>query len=340
MTPGSDYLPPRRLSELTAEGRAEYEHDLKIYSLKESAYREAKKQEQKLVEFVLRTVSPTYQKTCCVTGDRLDKWYKELRRSGAVYNERLRPEARDKYHQAVHTIPKLNKLNDWITQWETAIAEAISKRVPDALDTQCWAEDLNRAMYHVLPSWASTFRQHRRPQILNNTLNYREVAADIRYEAKIANPSAKSSGVKKGAFLATYNDNPKNSDPPADPEPDTNCIEVHGDASDIPVRETRSTRARARGQRRRGGGGRDVSSKRKRAEPTTNPDPDGPTCRGCLGFHNWKDCWYLFPDQKAEGWEPSLGMQRLIDDRLKKDAGLAEEVKRFSKGKDRATKDE
>lgn len=158
MTPGSDYLPPRRLSELTAEGRAEYEHDLKIYSLKESVYREAKKQEQKLVEFVLRTVSPTYQKTCCVTGDRLDKWYKELRRSGAVYNERLRPEARDKYHQAVHTIPKLNKLNDWITQWETAIAEAISKRVPDALDTQCWAEDLNRAMYHVLPSWASTFR--------------------------------------------------------------------------------------------------------------------------------------------------------------------------------------
>ncbi|KAL5611130.1 hypothetical protein FOBRF1_007247 [Fusarium oxysporum] len=191
MTPGSDYVPPRRIGELTSEGRAEYEHDIRIYSLKETAYRETKKQEQKLVEFVLKTVSATYQKTSCVTGDRLDKWYQELRRSGVVYNERLRPEARDKYHKAVHTAPKINKLNEWVTEWETTMAEAISKKVPDALDAQCWAEDLNRAMYYVLPSWASTFRQHRRPQILNNSLNYREVAADIRYEAKMANASGR-----------------------------------------------------------------------------------------------------------------------------------------------------
>uniref|UniRef100_A0A0D2XT93 Uncharacterized protein n=1 Tax=Fusarium oxysporum (strain Fo5176) TaxID=660025 RepID=A0A0D2XT93_FUSOF len=148
MTPGSDYVPPRRIRELTSEGRAEYEHDIRIYSLKETAYRETKKQEQKLVEFVLKTVSATYQKTSCVTGDRLDKWYQELRRSGVVYNERLRPEARDKYHKAVHTAPKINKLNEWVTEWETTMAEAISKKVPDALDAQCWAEDLNRAMYH------------------------------------------------------------------------------------------------------------------------------------------------------------------------------------------------
>ncbi|SCO80640.1 uncharacterized protein FRV6_04853 [Fusarium oxysporum] len=75
ITPGLDYVPPRRIGELTSEGRAEYEHDIRIYSLKETAYRETKKQEQKLVEFVLKTVSATYQKTSCVTGDRLDKWY-------------------------------------------------------------------------------------------------------------------------------------------------------------------------------------------------------------------------------------------------------------------------
>jgi hypothetical protein len=33
-------------------------------------------------------------------------------------------------------------------------------------------------------------------------------------------------------------------------------------------------------------------------------------------------------------------MQRLINDRLRNDAGLAEEVKRLSKGKNRATRDE
>nr|CEG03804.1 unnamed protein product [Fusarium acuminatum CS5907] len=231
MTPGSDYVPPRRIGELTPEGRAEYEHDLRIYSLKETAYRETKKQEQKLVEFVLKTVSATYQKTSCVTGDRLDKWYQELRRSGVVYNERLRPEARDKYHKAVQTTPKINKLDDWVTQWETTMAEAISKKVPDALDAQCWAEDLNRAMYHVLPSWASTFRQHRRPQILNNTLNYREVAADIRYEAKMANPSGRPSGIKRGAFTATYSTTSRN-DRPAITDHDDDTIEVQGDASD------------------------------------------------------------------------------------------------------------
>ncbi|KAL9567430.1 hypothetical protein ACKAV7_008380 [Fusarium commune] len=333
MTPGSDYVPPRRIGELTSEGRAEYEHDIRIYSLKETAYRETKKQEQKLVEFVLKTVSATYQKTSCVTGDRLDKWYQELRRSGVVYNERLRPEARDKYHKAVHTAPKINKLNEWVTEWETTMAEAISKKVPDALDAQCWAEDLNRAMYHVLPSWASTFRQHRRPQILNNSLNYREVAADIRYEAKMANASGRPSGIKRGAFAATYGAASRN-DRPAITDRDNDTIEVQGDASDWATDETsyahRDTRGQGRGRRARGGG-RGVSTKRKRAETTVNPNPDGPTCRGCLGFHNWKGCWYLFPAQKAEGWEPNQAIQRLINDRLKNDTSLVEEVKRLSK---------
>ncbi|PCD21183.1 hypothetical protein AU210_015544 [Fusarium oxysporum f. sp. radicis-cucumerinum] len=272
MTPGSDYVPPRRIGELTSEGRAEYEHDIRIYSLKETAYRETKKQEQKLVEFVLKTVSATYQKTSCVTGDRLDKWYQELRRSGVVYNERLRPEARDKYHKAVHTAPKINKLNEWVTEWETTMAEAISKKVPDALDAQCWAEDLNRAMYHVLPSWASTFRQHRRPQILNNSLNYREVAADIRYEAKMANASGRPSGIKRGAFAATYGAASRN-DRPAITDRDNDTIEVQGDASDWATDETsyahRDTRGQGRGRRARGGG-RGVSTKRKRAETTVS----------------------------------------------------------------------
>ncbi|KAK2666237.1 hypothetical protein RAB80_018337, partial [Fusarium oxysporum f. sp. vasinfectum] len=257
MTPGSDYVPPRRIGELTSEGRAEYEHDIRIYSLKETSYRETKKQEQKLVEFVLKTVSSTYQKTSCVTGDRLDKWYQELRRSGVVYNERLRPEARDKYHKAVHTVPKINKLNEWVTEWETTMAEAISKKVPDALDAQCWAEDLNRAMYHVLASWASTFRPHRRPQILNNSLNYREVAADIRYEAKMANASGRPSGIKRGAFAATYGAASRN-DRPAITDRDNDTIEVQGDASDWATDETpyahRDTRGQGRGRRARGGG--------------------------------------------------------------------------------------
>ncbi|TXB96780.1 hypothetical protein FocTR4_00012038 [Fusarium oxysporum f. sp. cubense] len=239
MTPGSDYIPPRRIRELTSEERAEYEHDIRIYSLKETAYRETKKQEQKLVEFVLKTVSAMYQKTSCVTGDRLDKWYQELRRSGVVYNERLRPEARDKYHKAV-------------TEWETTMAEAISKKVPDALDVQCWAEDLNRAIYHVLPSWASTFRQHRRPQILNNSLNYREVAADIRYKAKMANASGRPSGIKRGAFAATYGAAFRN-DRPATTDRDNDTIEVQGDALDWAMDETsyayRDTRGQSRGRR-------------------------------------------------------------------------------------------
>ncbi|EXK77453.1 hypothetical protein FOQG_17840 [Fusarium oxysporum f. sp. raphani 54005] len=133
MTPGSDYVPPRRIGESTSEARAEYERDVRIYSLKETAYIETKKKEQKLVEFVLKTVLATYQKTSCVTGDRFDKWYQGLRRSGVVYNGRLRPEARDKYQKAIHTAPEINKLNDWVTEWETTMAEAISKKVPGAL---------------------------------------------------------------------------------------------------------------------------------------------------------------------------------------------------------------
>ncbi|KAL9563919.1 hypothetical protein ACKAV7_011954 [Fusarium commune] len=159
MTPGSDYVPPRRIGELTSEGRAEYEHDIRIYSLKETAYRETKKQEQKLVEFVLKTVSATYQKTSCVTGDRLDKWYQELRRSGVVYNERLRPEARDKYHKAVHTAPKINKLNEWVTEWETTMAEAITGHLlsdnTDALKSSIIPLTIERSLptFDTKPKW-------------------------------------------------------------------------------------------------------------------------------------------------------------------------------------------
>ncbi|KAJ4177926.1 hypothetical protein NW767_014981 [Fusarium falciforme] len=105
----------------------------------------------------------------------------------------------------------------------------------------------------------------------------------------MANPSGRPSGIKRGAFTATYGHTWKNDNPAANADPDADTIEVLGDAStwktNAAAQGTRDTRGRGRGHR----GGRErrgTSSKRKRAETVTNQEPDGPTCRGCLGFHD------------------------------------------------------
>ncbi|EEU38551.1 uncharacterized protein NECHADRAFT_88483 [Fusarium vanettenii 77-13-4] len=191
---------------------------------------ETKKLEQKLEDFAPKTVSPTYHKTCCTTGDWLNKWYQELRRSGMVYNKRIRLEARDEDH-----------------------------KLPSKFDAR--------------PRWLT--------------------------------PAGRPSGIKKGTYTATYGHTCVGYDHTADAEREADTIKVLGDASTWKANATAQGTREMHGRGQRGRGGRSTSSRRKRAETMTNSDLDSPICRGCLSIHDWTDCWYLFPGQRAQGWESS-----------------------------------
>jgi hypothetical protein len=70
-------------------------------------------------------------------------------------------------------------------------------------------------------------------------------------------------------------------------------------------------------------------------DTTDDPKFTG-SCKACLGAHSLKNCFYVFETLAPEGWKPNLSPQRLVKDRINAVNSLAEEIKRFRKGKDSA----
>ena len=81
--------------------------------------------------------------------------------------------------------------------------------------------------------------------------------------------------------------------------------------------------------------------KRKRAEtgPTGPAIEGGGSCGGCLGLYSLPNCFYIFEDKAPAGWKPRASTQRLVEDRIKQNTALAEQIKRLRKGKDTGADD-
>jgi hypothetical protein len=70
-----------------------------------------------------------------------------------------------------------------------------------------------------------------------------------------------------------------------------------------------------------------VSQKRK----NTSDSVSGKVCRACEGFHSTQHCYYLFRKKAPETWIPRPHLQKLVEQNLKDDSTLEEEVKRWTK---------
>jgi hypothetical protein len=74
-----------------------------------------------------------------------------------------------------------------------------------------------------------------------------------------------------------------------------------------------------------------ASQKRKHA----SDEMSRKVCRGCEGFHPTQRCFYLFLKKTTENWIPKPDIQNIVEQNLKDDSTLEEEVKQWTKSRQR-----
>jgi hypothetical protein len=300
---------PTSISEMTTEGKANYQHDWSTYVFLSKEYKEHRTNLEKLITWIISTTSKTIWITCCKEEETMDKWYLALKATGAAYERNRVPDARAKYQQAIKPLSKLPRnFDQWLTEWETAVAEGQELQLPDTQRATFWARDLAKALLNAMPFWANNFISINEEKIESNELDFRDVAATVRRQWATLYQS-KSSTINKGAF-PTYNATKEEQLPD----------------------EAKSEEGEKKDSRRK------RNAKRKRAETQGNTGA-GMSCRACLGAHQLPECFYVFEKLSPDGWKQSLSTKRLVRDRIEKDSSLSEEIKRLRKGKDKAPDD-
>ncbi|CAJ2505063.1 Uu.00g124570.m01.CDS01 [Anthostomella pinea] len=312
---------PRAVSEMTTQGRMLFNADWTVFVYEDRKYETHRKNYKEMVQWVLDNVSTHYKDTVCRPTKLLDVWYTDLKEIASVSVAQLKPAARDRYREAVKPLNKLPRdLAAWINNWEAAVAIAKEKGVGDVADSESIFSDLSRALRKVIPEWVSAFRAVNRNKLERGKMNFRLIASDLREHAAMLYGAPTSSKIAKGSFAAHFGDE-------ADQEDQENHSE---DIRSTDYHEQKQRRPQ-RGERPRGGGtrGNRSSSKRPQAETLTNPDRA--RCKACLGFHELSQCFYAVSSKAPKGWIPNETSKRLVQQRIKDDSNLAEQVSRLNK---------
>lgn len=308
---------PRTVGEMTAEGRANYQFDINHYMYEDKRYKDHRTNVTTYSNWIVSTVGTSIRESACDEDTTIDDWYTGLQRIGAPYMSFEKVEARTKYQAAIKPLLKMPRnFNDWLTTWTTAMAEGLRTNCPETKDADIWARDLIKALQVALPSWANTFLGNNRTKIADNSLNFRDVAADI-HEHWMTHSHQYSGKILKGSFLsyAEEEDAPTSYDEVSDADSTKGSKE----------QRKRSVRTQKKDQ-----------PKRKRAE--TFETVSRTVCKGCkMPGHSLLECFYVFEEKAPEGWKPRQAIVRLVEGKIKQDSALAGEIARFKKGKVRFT---
>ena len=118
-----------------------------------SAWRDFNKANLRARELVSQTVDQRY-KHCLSPLESLRKWIINLREQCAQTPEEIRTEARKEYRQVVDmkdTQMKKEGMEQWLSQWEKAMANGIYRGVAETLDPSAWIVDFISATRRVFP---------------------------------------------------------------------------------------------------------------------------------------------------------------------------------------------
>ena len=306
----------QNLSELTAEDRATYTFQWKIY---EQDYKEYKEQENscdKLKAWVTDSVDYGLRQSSCRPMWDLPTWYANLKNSVGATEREQQAAARIKYQAAIVTLPKIPKdFAGWITGWEMATNHALAWRTGGVEDPNTWFDDVSKAIQPVLGGWVSIYAGIYKDKLENGTLTIGEVAKDLRREAKRRNllqPSEKAYRPSRGAFGPTFAGQSAPSQLPA-PEKET-------------TPQKQPTEAPGASRKRKA---KDAdSSRRKRASTVNEPDA---TCRACDGSHQLARCYYAFPKLAPELFKERKLTRDAFEHRFQTDETLRDEIEHVNK---------
>jgi hypothetical protein len=275
------------------------------------------------------------------------EWYKNLKTAAGIDTRSEENNAREKYKEALKT-PEMKDLTTWVDLWEKTMTVAKKKKVVETTKTSIWFQDFLAAIRGALPMWASAYGISKDPQVEDGTLDYRKVANDLRREAGQYTEAKNASKIDKGSFGPAFA-----GEEDQQPGGDVQETPDRGDVQETSDEDFEDAIERTRGPQSKGKQKcNTVSLKRKHSSGETpgmtyrvnegqhprqkrfklsSGETPGKVCRACEGFHSTQRCYYLFPEKAPEEWTPKPHIQNLVEQNLKDDSTLEEEIKRWTK---------
>jgi hypothetical protein len=291
------------ISALTDKGRASLQLAWQIYNGQDRKYQTQLNAVQALRKWVRTTVSPHYVRIACDPTETLTQWYANLKRHVGVSDDRSRLSAREEYRDALKPLSKLKDWSKWLSNWERAIGNAQSKKVPEALYTAGWVTDFLVSVRPIADTWATSYTISKREQIEKGLITSLDLAHDFRQEMRSRSGlKGRTPNIAKGAFGPSYagQDNPDQ--------------DASGDAQN----------SAEGGGRRRG----KKSAKHARASDEDDALPER-SCAACGLPHLLANCFYVFRERAPQWFTENPEVRALVDRLLKTDLGLQEEVRRL-----------
>lgn len=154
-----------------------YADDLLDYKLDLEKYHFILDAKAAVISWLHNSIDPVTKKTHCGTGD-LHDWYKNLeetyKRDGVKMVQEI--------YKSVFDYDLKNGRNFvvWIDQWCLAIAKAKRAGIPETLEAEVWIVKFLKKICPIMPDYAIMYQDRRREQIKENTLEYDEVASDVK----------------------------------------------------------------------------------------------------------------------------------------------------------------
>ncbi|RHZ51562.1 uncharacterized protein CDV56_106148 [Aspergillus thermomutatus] len=314
--------------DLSSEGQATFQLAYTIYKDQKDQYEKQREALNKLQSWMMRTVASRYRETCFGYEKDIKEWYNALKEQVGSNEYDIKRDIKDAYRRSVKPLSKIPKdVELWITNWEQTMAKGLERDLSFATNIDDWFEDFLTAVNLIIPSWTEAYRLTKSIQVEEGTLSYRTLANDFRKAVKASRPDAKSR-VAKGSFGPTFAGQGT-----ADESSDSSINSVVEKRVKTGKKKTgkqssQSTQDAERGSQSTQNTGR---GKRRHSRITSLVTGSGPKCRACNQGHELQACYYIFPNKAPDWFTPKTSVQQRVEEKLKNDHGLTEEVKRLQK---------
>ncbi|WQF76846.1 hypothetical protein CDEST_01860 [Colletotrichum destructivum] len=151
-------LRARNLSELTADDKASFTFEWRVYEQDYKEYKEQETNSEKLKAWVIDTVDYGLRQSSCRAIWDLRTWYSNLRTSVGATEREQQTAARRKYQAATATLARVPRdFAGWITSWEMATNHALVRKTGGVEDPNTWFDDLTKAIQPILGSWVTIY---------------------------------------------------------------------------------------------------------------------------------------------------------------------------------------
>ena len=275
---------PVRIADLTPDGQKTYQLEWTVYQSLDKEYKSQKTSISNVKQWVSTTVSPEYFTGNCDPDESLRIWYELLKDHCSTDTVLDFDTARQNYRKAIVPLHKPPKdIIAWLRNWEQAMAQGITKEVPDALVTMSYFEDFLQAVQPLYQGWASAYRVSKRGDLAEGSLSYRVIANDFRKE--VGSQGSHAAKIARGSFGPSFG-----------PEKD-----VAGLAH--PAESSSSSVGKAKGSTQ---GHKRVASEQ------------AGLCPVCDLRHPLPACYYVFPEKAPEGFRVRDHVRKRADENLQK----------------------